>query len=108
MEINEYQKQAHTTAQYPQEQALAYTALGLAGEAGEIANKVKKVIRDDYGILTDEKREALIAELGDVLWYLSELSHTLGVSMHKVAKDNLDKLASRAERGQIKGEGDNR
>jgi NTP pyrophosphatase (non-canonical NTP hydrolase) len=108
MELNEYQRGAHKTAKYPKDQALTYASLGLVGESGEIANKVKKVIRDDYNILTDERKSELQAELGDVLWYLAELSTILGVSLNKIAKDNLEKLESRARRGKIQGAGDSR
>lgn len=85
-----------------------YPALGLVGEAGEIANKVKKVMRDNFGILEEDKRKDLEKEIGDVLWYLAELSTALDIDLNKVAEDNLAKLFSRKERGVIKGSGDNR
>lgn len=83
-------------------------ALGLTGEAGEVAEIIKKSIRDKGGKLTPEDKEALKKELGDVLWYLSNLSMSIGVSLGKVAKDNIDKLESRQKRGKIHGSGDNR
>lgn len=85
-----------------------YPALGLVGEAGEIANKVKKVMRDNFGILEEDKRKDLEKEIGDVLWYLAELSTALDIDLNKVAEDNLAKLFSRKKRGVIKGSGDNR
>ena len=106
--FNEYQEKAHKTAVYPQEKWLEYLTLGLVGEAGEVANKVKKVLRDDGGILSFEKGKDLGKELGDIQWYLSELSYMLGKNLNDVAEDNLIKLESRLERGKIAGSGDNR
>lgn len=90
------------TAIFPADQGLAYTTLGLAGEAGEIANKVKKVIRD--GRSTD----GIADELGDVLWYLAAVANELGADLGDIADANLAKLASRAKRGKLGGSGDNR
>lgn len=105
MSFDEYQIWTRTTAIYPEEQALEYTALGLASEAGEVAGKVKKIIRDgDSGDL----RVAVEAELGDVLWYLARISDELGVDLSTVASDNQFKLESRQERGKLQGSGDNR
>ena len=87
---------------------LAYTTLGLAGEAGEFANKVKKVLRDAGGEITPESRAALVKELGGVLWYLSECCTQLEVNFGDVAKLNLQQLKSRAERGKLQGSGDDR
>lgn len=106
--LNDYQQQAAQTAVYPDEIALAYTALGLTGEAGEIANKVKKVYRDSGGQLTPDKRDELASELGDVLWYLAMLASELDISLETVAQANLDKLSSRQARGKIQGSGDQR
>jgi NTP pyrophosphatase (non-canonical NTP hydrolase) len=103
-----YAEQAATTAVYPEDRGLEYVTLGLLGEAGEIANKVKKVIRDSDGMLTDERREALLDEVGDVLWYWAMLVRELGGEPGTVAAANLKKLASRAERGRIQGDGDRR
>jgi NTP pyrophosphatase (non-canonical NTP hydrolase) len=82
--------------------------LGLTGEAGEVADKVKKVLRDRDGVFDLERREAIKLELGDVLWYVAQLSSELGFELNEVAEANLNKLASRAKRGQIKGSGDER
>ncbi len=110
MKFDEYQKKAHSTAIYPPlgGAGWVYPALGLSGEAGEIANKLKKVIRDKGGKLTDEDRQILKGELGDVLWYVSELAHQLGLSLEEIAQENIKKLASRAERGKLTGSGDKR
>lgn len=108
MTFNDYQIRATATAVYGEGNKVHYPILGLIGEAGEVANKYKKVLRDDGGILTPKKREELIAELGDVLWYLAALSHDLGTSLNIIAEDNLLKLEDRKTRGVIQGSGDNR
>ena len=109
MELNEYQKESKKTAQYPDiGNNIVYTTLGLVGEAGEMANKVKKIIRDDDGKMSDEKKKELGKELGDVLWYIAQIASELDVPLEKVAQDNLEKLFSRVERGQIQGSGDDR
>jgi NTP pyrophosphatase (non-canonical NTP hydrolase) len=108
--LDEYQDRTQHTAKYPGSGAvegLYYTALGL-GEAGEVQGKIKKIMRDDGGILTDEKRQAIAGELGDVLWYVAAMAKELGASLGDIAQANLDKLASRRERGVIGGSGDNR
>lgn len=87
---------------------IVYPTLGLANEAGEVAGKVKKLFRDKGGQIGEVDREALKQELGDVLWYLAQIATELGLSLQEIAEANLDKLFSRLERGQIKGEGDNR
>lgn len=87
---------------------LVYPVLGLLGEVGEVANKLKKVARDQAGEPTIAQEEALIDELGDVLWYQAEVAHALGESLGSVGEENLAKLASRQERGVIHGSGDNR
>lgn len=103
MTLNEYQVEAHKTTVYPPDQARIYTVLGLCGEAGELANKVKKGIRGDVVSLMP-----LIDELGDVLWYLTECARAHGYSLNQIAERNINKLKDRAERGVIKGEGDER
>jgi NTP pyrophosphatase (non-canonical NTP hydrolase) len=109
MDLNFYQDQALTTAIYPnQGQNFAYPTLGLLGEAGEVADKLKKVIRDNDGVLTDTVKDAVAKELGDVMWYLAVLAHELDYDLATIAQINLDKLASRLERGVISGSGDNR
>ena len=89
MELSEYQRLARRTAGYPREQWLAYPALGLAGEAGEVAEHAKKAIRDDGSRVTDERREALAKELGDVLWYVAQLATELELDLDDVAAGNL-------------------
>jgi NTP pyrophosphatase (non-canonical NTP hydrolase) len=103
--MNEYQIEADKTAVYPKDtyDGLFYVTMGLTGEAGEIANKVKKFIRD--GRLD---REDLMDELGDVMWYTAMLALELGYNLDAVAKHNVAKLKSRAKRGVIKGKGDKR
>jgi NTP pyrophosphatase (non-canonical NTP hydrolase) len=110
MNLNEYQNAASTTANYPttNNMGLYYTALGMSGEAGEICNKVKKIIRDSSGVLSEEKRQELKGEAGDVLWYISEFARMLGFTLDEVGQDNITKLASRQARGVISGSGDNR
>jgi NTP pyrophosphatase (non-canonical NTP hydrolase) len=107
MEFNEYQRIARTTAVY-KEPKIIYTALGLAGESGECCEKIKKMLRDDNGILTDIRRSDLIKELGDCLWYLSNLAADINVELETIANTNLDKLLDRKARGVIHGSGDNR
>lgn len=111
MRANEYQKGADRTAMYPEKyklMGLLYTALGLAGEAGEFCNKTKKVLRDKGGVLDGPTRLALTEELGDVAWYLAQCATELGFALDDILDANLDKLAKRAERGVITGSGDNR
>ena len=109
MNFDEYQKKANETAVYPVLGAkFVYPALGLADEAGEVVGKIKKVMRDDGGKLTEEKKIEIKKELGDVLWYLAELSTDLGIKLSDVAKANVEKLASRMERNVLHGSGDNR
>lgn len=110
MEFNDYQQISISTAVYPGQHGilgLVYTALGAAGEAGEYANKVKKVLRDNNPNMA-ERTQALVEELGDALWYLAACADELGVTLDDVAQRNIKKLASRKERGVIHGDGDNR
>jgi len=107
MEFNDYQKEALKTAFFTGD-GLVYCTLGLSGEAGEFAEHVKKMIRYDDGILTEEKRKSLKGELGDVLWYLSVLANELDIDLEEVVQYNLEKIKSRKERGVQKGSGDNR
>jgi NTP pyrophosphatase (non-canonical NTP hydrolase) len=102
-EFDAYQDFTDTTAIYPEDKALEYVALGLASEAGEFAGKIKKMIRDN-----NHDQDAMIAELGDVLWYVAQAASTLGVHLSDVAIDNVAKLKSRQERGTLKGNGDDR
>jgi NTP pyrophosphatase (non-canonical NTP hydrolase) len=101
----QYQVAACGTAIFPKETALAYLTLGLAGEAGEIANKAKKLIRDGDNA---DKRQEIGKELGDVCWYLAVLAEELGMNLGKVMEDNIEKLSSRKARGVLGGSGDNR
>jgi NTP pyrophosphatase (non-canonical NTP hydrolase) len=87
---------------------IVYPTLGLVNEAGEVAGKIKKLFRDKQGRISDEDREALKQELGDVLWYLTQICTELGLTLEEVAEANLVKLFSRLERGAIGGDGDNR
>ena len=110
MEFNKYQYEAFETTIYPVQYSILYPTLGLCGESGEIAEKIKKVIRDEGGIdnMLEDTRQLLKKELGDVLWYLANLSLDLGFTLDEVANANLEKLASRKERGLLSGSGDNR
>lgn len=105
---NEYQQLAERSNLMTGDNALNYAALGLVGEAGEIANKVKKVIRDDNNILTDEKRKSIQKEIGDVLWYVSRLSSELGITLEEVMEQNIEKLSQRMDKGTLQGDGDDR
>lgn len=135
MTFDDYQKKTHTTALFKEQiwkklepiaehnsrpadtlkklreieklLSLSYLSNGL-GESGEVQGKVKKIIRDDDGELKQEKIDTIIGELGDQLWYISEMCTELGVSLDDVAEENIAKLASRKERGVIQGSGDNR
>lgn len=107
MDFDWYQWQANLFAKYPnQYNNPEYPTLGLTGEAGEVANKIKKLQRDDRTL--DEMRPLLLDELGDVLWYLSALCDEIGVTLEEVASNNLTKLESRERRGRISGDGDDR
>ena len=108
MDFNEYQQAAAATAIYPTTMAVVYPTLGLAGETGEVAEKVKKTFRDHDGNFDDGRREAVAAELGDVLWYLAMTARDLGYTLDEVACMNLAKLASRQQRRRLHGDGDNR
>lgn len=108
MTLNEYQQAAQRTALYPREHSIVYPALGLNGEAGEVADKVKKVIRDNQGRFTDDKRRDIALELGDVLWYIAAMAHDMGYTLDDIAALNIDKLTSRAARNALAGSGDNR
>ena len=108
--FNDYQERAKTTAVYPNrgQGNWTYAALGLAGETGEICEKLKKAIRDDGGRISPERLELLSKELGDVLWYVSQLATELGLSLDSIAEANLAKLLSRKERNVLHGSGDDR
>lgn len=104
MDLYEYQETSAQTAIYPQGNAIAYLTLGLCGEAGEVAEHIKKTMRDGRKLDSD----ALVGELGDVLWYLSQLANELGLGLDRIARANLAKLQSRKERGVLQGSGSDR
>lgn len=107
--LNEYQQRALETAIYPKEQKIIYPSLGLGGEAGEVLDKVKKVLRDNNSDFSDaDRRHAIAEELGDCCWYLAVLAHDLGYTLEEIAELNYEKLQSRKERGKLHGSGDNR
>ena len=109
MDLAEYQQLAARTALYPDRGANPiYPTLGLAGEAGEVCEKVKKVLRDKGGQFDEETVQTIKKELGDVLWYVAMLADELGLSLSEVAEANIEKLASRKERGKLSGSGDDR
>jgi len=108
MTFEEYQNLAVATAVYGAGSAIIYPALGLVNEAGEVAGKVKKVLRDNGGVFSGDKRKQIADEVGDVLWYIAALAQDLGISMEEIALTNLAKLKDRQERNVIQGSGDNR
>jgi NTP pyrophosphatase (non-canonical NTP hydrolase) len=109
LDFHTYQQRSRATACYPDAGANPiYPTLGLCGEAGEVADKVKKVLRDQGGEFSAEVITALQLELGDVLWYVAQLATELGLELDQVAQANLDKLASRSARNVISGSGDSR
>lgn len=110
MTLEEYQKQALTTviATDNEFRDLLHWVLGINGEAGEIAEKIKKIIRDKDAVVSEEDKAELAKEVGDVLWYLAVFAHHLGVPFEEIAQQNLDKLQSRKDRGVLQGSGDNR
>lgn len=112
MELNEYQKKA---AKYDlfevvdvKEVGFLEKVLGLVGEAGETADKIKKILRDKNGEVSDEDRDLVVKELGDTLWYIAAISRYLGVGLSEVAQGNIEKLESRYQRNKLHGEGDKR
>lgn len=108
MDFKAYQKKAGETAIYPNRgDNLPYAALGLAGEAGEVANKVKKILRGDT-TLDEAFRATIKKELGDILWYIAACCHEAGLDMSDVAEANVAKLAGRKEHGTLRGDGDDR
>lgn len=109
MDFRSYQQRSRHTARYPDAGANPiYPTLGLCGEAGEVADKVKKVLRDQDGVFDDAVLAGLRLELGDVLWYVAQLATELDLDLEEIAQANLDKLASRAARNVIAGSGDQR
>jgi NTP pyrophosphatase (non-canonical NTP hydrolase) len=103
----EYQRESRKTwSLIHTDHPIVYPTLGLVNEAGEVAGKVKKIFRDKNGVISEEDREALKQELGDVLWYLAQIATEIGVGLDEVASANLTKLFDRLERGKIGGDGD--
>ena len=115
MDFNTYQKLAGKTDFHTSKKEkrifgnlFAYPTFGITGEAGEMADKVKKIFRDHDGKLSPEMRHDLILELGDILWYMAKMARALGVTLDEVARRNINKINSRKKRGVIKGSGDHR
>jgi len=125
MDLNEYQVKSRKTAMYPilemprlkkpysyypetSRMGFLYPALGLAGEAGEVLENIKRIIRDDEGKITEKRRGKIEKELGDTLWYLAQLATEFSIPLDSIAKSNLKKLNIRLKNNKIKGEGDNR
>lgn len=109
MDLSAYQSASRQFAAYP---AIGFNAiyptLGLCGESGEVAEKVKKVIRDNDGKFSEDVTDAIALELGDVLWYVAQVASELGLDLNHIAQRNIDKLTFRQQRGTLQGSGDNR
>ena len=111
MNLKEYQKESIKNIIYPrntQIEAISYCGLGLAEEAGEVVGKIKKIIRDNNGMITTDRVEAISLELGDVMWYVAALANELNLDLEDIAIKNVEKLNKRVEKGTLKGSGDNR
>ena len=107
-DLDMYQKVALTTAIYPREQAIIYPTLGLTGEAGEVANKVKKIIRDGSNFKDEKLVSEIKAEIGDCLWYIAVLANDFDIKLSDIASTNLIKLENRKKKDTIRGSGDKR
>lgn len=110
MTFEEYEKAALTTVLSTGDpfKDLLHWVLGLNGEAGEVAEKLKKIIRDKNSVISEEDKIEMAKEIGDVLWYLAVFANDLGVPLDEIAKQNIEKLQSRKDRGMLRGAGDNR
>ena len=113
MKMKEYSKKAMTTDTFSGDKSIdshsfLEKAFGLTGEAGEVAEKLKKILRDKDGVATDDDKKELAKELGDILWYVNSVGNYLGFSLEEIAQMNLDKVLSRKARGKTMGSGDNR
>jgi len=108
LDFNDYQKIAKTTAIYPDQYKITYPALGLVGEAGEVANKVQKIVRDGEDKMPSDWKEQLASEIGDVLWYCAALASDLNMSLGVIAAQNKEKLEARLKKGTLQGSGDKR
>jgi NTP pyrophosphatase (non-canonical NTP hydrolase) len=106
--FNSYQQKARSFAVYPENMKLLYPVIGLAGESGEVCEKFKKIYRDSEGVISDKNRRLIALELGDVLWYVSNIAADLDLRLSDVARMNIEKLSSREKRGVLKGSGDER
>jgi len=109
MNFDEYQRKATETAVFPKvRESYVYPTLGLVGETGEFVEKIKKVFRDKNGKISEKDKNEMSKELGDILWYLSQVAKELNLSFEKIAEQNIKKLHSRKVRGKLHGNGDNR
>lgn len=109
MNFEEYQKLSRRTAIYPdKDKNFIYPTLGLAGETGEVVEKIKRILRDKNMVVSEETKKEITKELGDVLWYLAQLATELGLSLDEIASLNIEKLSDRQKRGELHGSGDNR
>ena len=108
MTVNEYQKESIKTRDYGKGEPIIYPALKLNGEAGEVAEKVGKALRDNDGVFTDEIKLGIAREIGDVLWYCAALSDEIGYTLDEICQLNIEKVQKRREENKIHGEGDNR
>lgn len=109
MDFNEYQKKSRKTAIYPgRGKDFVYPVLGLVGESGEVAEKIKKVLRDNNGIVGEKQKHGIKKELGDVLWFIAQIATELDLSLNEIASFNIRKLESRQTRNKLHGDGDNR
>lgn len=108
MDFNEYQARAANLNLCPEEFRLIHSILGLAGEAGEVAEKFKKLYRDRRGVMDEAFKVEIKKELGDILWYVSDVGTNLGIDLQQIADYNIEKLESRKQRGKLTGSGDNR
>lgn len=108
MDFTKYQQTAVETAIYPDTHRILYPALGMAGEAGEVANKVKKLIRDGPAGMADDWKEQIASEIGDVMWYCAALANDINMPLALIAAQNRDKLLARKQKGTLQGSGDTR
>lgn len=108
MTFNEYKNEAIKTAIYPQNYKIIYPTLGMCGECGEVAEKIKKVIRDKQGIFDADKTKEIEKELGDVLWYIANICNDLNIDFDNVAQNNINKINARVQNNTLHGNGDNR
>ena len=108
MKANDYQIWTEKTAIYPKNESVVYTTIGLANEAGEVLGHTKKMIRDDNGILTEERRKKILDETSDVAWYMARICTELGITLEELFDINYTKLEDRLARNVIQGSGDNR